>query len=97
MFCLTLVFFILVGSIEGYIRPDEADSRQMLEDENLTRLCLSQPELPRIENNASEINLEEQPGFSFSQPAHIEDLLVCTQVQNKLTEASQVIQLLFSL
>lgn len=75
---------------EGYIRPDETDSRHMLEDENLTRSSLSQPELPRIQNNAIEINLEEQPGFSFSQPAHIEDLLVCTQVQNKqLTQASQ--------
>ncbi|XP_031847438.1 serine/threonine-protein kinase grp isoform X1 [Nomia melanderi] len=72
--------FQTVGSIEGHICHDEADSRQMLEDENLTRFCLSQPELPRIENNASEINLEKQPGFSFSQPAHIEDLLVCTHV-----------------
>ncbi|XP_076295391.1 serine/threonine-protein kinase grp [Lasioglossum baleicum] len=83
-------WFIKMFPKEGCIRPDETDSRQMLEDENLTRFCLSQPELPRVQNNVVEINLEEQPGFSFSQPAHIEDLLVCTQVQNKqLTQASQ--------
>lgn len=82
------------GSVEGYIRPDETDfenRRQAIEDENLTRFCLSQPELPGVENaNPVEINLEERPGFSFSQPAHIEDLLLCTQVQNKqFTQASQ--------
>ncbi|XP_078053386.1 serine/threonine-protein kinase grp [Augochlora pura] len=83
-------WFVNMVQKEGHIRPDETDSRHMLEDENLTRFCLSQPELPRIQNNVIEINLEEQPGFSFSQPAHIEDLLVCTQVQNKqLTQASQ--------
>ncbi|XP_076651707.1 serine/threonine-protein kinase grp [Halictus rubicundus] len=83
-------WFIKMFPKEGYIRPDETDSRQMLEDENSTRFCLSQPELIRVQNNVVEINLEEQPGFSFSQPAHIEDLLVCTQVQNKqLTQASQ--------
>ncbi|CAK9794733.1 Serine/threonine-protein kinase grp [Anthophora plagiata] len=83
--------FQKAGSIEGYIRPDETDSRQVLEDENLTRFCLSQPELIGVEyENAEHINLEERPGFSFSQPAHIEDLLLCTQVQTKqLTQASQ--------
>ncbi|XP_015432470.1 PREDICTED: serine/threonine-protein kinase grp [Dufourea novaeangliae] len=82
--------FQKAGGTDGYIRPDEIDSRQTLEDENLTRFCLSQPELLRITNNAVQINLEEQSGFSFSQPAHIEDLLVCTQVQNKqLTQTSQ--------
>ncbi|XP_033340115.1 serine/threonine-protein kinase grp [Megalopta genalis] len=82
-------WFVKIIQEEGYIRPDETDSTQMLKDENL-RFCLSQPELPRVQNNVVEINLEEQPGFSFSQPAHIEDLLVCTQVQNKqLTQASQ--------
>ncbi|XP_076759826.1 serine/threonine-protein kinase grp [Xylocopa sonorina] len=75
----------------GYVRPDETDSRQVLEDENLTRFCLSQPELPAVESfNAVEINFDERLGFSFSQPAHIEDLLLCTQVQTKqLTQASQ--------
>lgn len=84
--------------MEGCIRPDETDSRQMLEDENLTRFCLSQPELLGMENtNAVQINLEERPGFSFSQPAHIEDLLLCTQVQNKqFTQPSQVMQLRYN-
>ncbi|XP_060825265.1 serine/threonine-protein kinase grp [Bombus pascuorum] len=82
------------GIVEGYIRSDETDfenRRQAIEHENLTRFCLSQPELPGIENaNPVEINLEERPGFSFSQPAHIEDLLLCTQVQNKqFTQTSQ--------
>ncbi|XP_076678572.1 serine/threonine-protein kinase grp [Andrena cerasifolii] len=83
--------FQKAGNMEGCIRPDETDSRQMLEDENLTRFCLSQPELLGMENtNAAQINLEERPGFSFSQPAHIEDLLLCTQVQNKqFTQPSQ--------
>ncbi|KAK1122622.1 hypothetical protein K0M31_009065 [Melipona bicolor] len=80
-----------VGSIERYIRPDETDSKQILEDEKLARFCLSQPELLAIENaNPVQINFEERPGFSFSQPAHIEDLLLCTQVQTKpFTQASQ--------
>lgn len=79
------------GNVEGYIRRDEVDSKQMTEDENLTRFCLSQPELPAEEDaNAVDINFEERPGLSFSQPAHIEDLLLCTQVQNKqFTQASQ--------
>ncbi|XP_034193551.1 serine/threonine-protein kinase grp isoform X1 [Osmia lignaria lignaria] len=82
--------FQRAGTIEGYIRPDETDSRQVLEDENLTRFGLSQPELPTTENaNAVQINLDERQGFSFSQPAHIEDLLLCTQVQTKFTQASQ--------
>lgn len=57
---------------------------------------MSQPELPAIENaNPVQINLEERPGFSFSQPAHIEDLLLCTQVQTKsFTQASQVVHIL---
>ena len=85
-------FCIIVGSIEGHIRSDETDSRQILEDEKLARFCLSQPELPVIGNaNPVQINLEERPGFSLSQPAHIEDLLLCTQVQTKpFTQASQV-------
>ncbi|XP_053977909.1 serine/threonine-protein kinase grp isoform X1 [Hylaeus volcanicus] len=78
------------GGTEGYIRPDETDSRQVLQDENSTRFCLSQPELPGVEINAVQINLEERPGFSFSQPAHIEDLLLCTQAQTKqFTQPSQ--------
>ncbi|XP_017886300.1 serine/threonine-protein kinase grp isoform X1 [Ceratina calcarata] len=73
-----------------YVRPDEIDSRHGLEDENLTRYCLSQPELPTVESaSAVGINLEERPGFSFSQPAHLEDLLLSTQVQNKQFTQSQ--------
>lgn len=81
--------FQKVGSTERHIRPDEIDSKQVSGDENLTRFCLSQPELPGVENaTAIQINLEERPGFSFSQPAHIEDLLLCTQA-NPYTQASQ--------
>lgn len=82
--------FQKVAGMHGCIRIDETDSKQVhSEDENMTRFCLSQPELPGIENvNAAHINLEER--FSFSQPAHIEDLLLCTQVQAKqLTQQSQ--------
>ncbi|XP_043286485.1 serine/threonine-protein kinase grp [Venturia canescens] len=62
------------GSIAKYMRFDD--------EENLTRLCLSQPELPGMENISTvQMNLEERPGFSFSQPAHVEDLLLCTQLQ----------------
>ncbi|XP_076240707.1 serine/threonine-protein kinase grp [Calliopsis andreniformis] len=83
--------FQKAGSVEGCIRPDETDSRQMLEDENLTRFGLSQPELLGIDNNSmTQFGLEERPKFSFSQPAHIEDLLLCTQIQNKqFTQPSQ--------
>lgn len=65
----------------------------MLENENITRFGLSQPELFRVDNgNMTQINFDERPGFSFSQPAHIENLLLCTQVQNKqFTQQSQVI------
>ncbi|XP_066586977.1 serine/threonine-protein kinase grp [Prorops nasuta] len=46
------------------------------------KFCLSQPELPREENlNSVNINLETREGISFSQPAHMEDLLISTQVQ----------------
>ncbi|KAG7200518.1 hypothetical protein KM043_001082 [Ampulex compressa] len=70
----------------------EVDGKQIhLENEDLTRLCLSQPELPGMENiTTMRINLEERPGFSFSQPAHMEDLLLCTQVQTmQQTQPSQ--------
>lgn len=62
------------------------------DDEHLTRLCLSQPELPGMDHFGSvHINLEERPGFSFSQPAHVEDLLLCTQLQAMPnTQTSQV-------
>jgi len=60
------------------------------EDENLRNVCLSQPEFPGIENNDTiEFNLDRRPAFSFSQPAHVEDLLLCTQLQN-MTQPSQV-------
>ncbi|XP_008553798.1 serine/threonine-protein kinase grp [Microplitis demolitor] len=46
------------------------------------RVCLSQPEFPSV-NSSVHINLDERPGFSFSQPAALEDLLLSTQpVQN---------------
>ena len=52
------------------------------DDENLTRFCLSQPELPGPNNHTIiNINIDERPGFSFSQPAQLEDLLLCTQLQ----------------
>ncbi|XP_015592593.1 serine/threonine-protein kinase grp isoform X3 [Cephus cinctus] len=61
------------------------------DEENLTTLCMSQPELPGKENiNSVRINFEERPGFSFSQPAHMEDLLLCTQLQaTQYTQTSQ--------
>lgn len=75
---------------------DETDSRTNLkrlhpdDEENLTRFCLSQPELPGVENvHSVRINLEERPAFSFSQPAHMEDLLLCSQVQLQQTQNSQ--------
>lgn len=61
---------------------------QRLDDEYITRLGLSQPEFPDSENQSLHINLEERPGFSFSQPAALEDLFLSTQpVQN--TQTSQ--------
>ncbi|XP_033222243.1 serine/threonine-protein kinase grp isoform X2 [Belonocnema kinseyi] len=52
------------------------------EEEVLMRTCLSQPELPGKETNGlSTFTIEERPGFSFSQPAHMEDLLLSTQLQ----------------
>lgn len=60
------------------------------EDESLRNVCLSQPEFPRTDNgNTIQFNLDERPAFSFSQPAHIEDLFLCTQLQ-ALTQPSQV-------
>lgn len=60
-----------------------------VEDENLRNVCLSQPEFLGMEsNNAIQFNLDERPPFSFSQPAHVDDLL-CTQLQT-LTQPSQV-------
>jgi len=74
---------------------DEVDARSHLnlastEDESLRNVCLSQPEFPRTDNgNTIQFNLDERPAFSFSQPAHMEDLLLCTQLQ-ALTQPSQV-------
>lgn len=58
----------------------------------MANVCLSQPELPGMENNdLIQINLDERPAFSFSQPAHIDDLLLCTQLQAmQHTQPSQV-------
>ncbi|XP_063976050.1 serine/threonine-protein kinase grp [Diachasmimorpha longicaudata] len=58
------------------------------DDEDITRLGLSQPEFPDTENQSLHINADERPGFSFSQPAALEDLFLSTQpVQN--TQTSQ--------
>ncbi|XP_028982095.1 serine/threonine-protein kinase grp isoform X2 [Diachasma alloeum] len=58
------------------------------DEEAITRLGLSQPEFPDTENQVFQINLDERPGFSFSQPAALEDLFLSTQpVQN--TQTSQ--------
>ncbi|XP_034947360.1 serine/threonine-protein kinase grp [Chelonus insularis] len=70
---------------------DHVDGRKIkmkrYSDEPLMRLGLSQPEFPGIENSLH-INLEERQGFSFSQPAALEDLLLLTQpVQN--TQSTQ--------
>ncbi|XP_014612143.1 PREDICTED: serine/threonine-protein kinase grp-like [Polistes canadensis] len=47
---------------------------------NPSRSCLSQPDFVGEENvNIENMKLDEKTGFSFSQPAHIEDLLLCTQ------------------
>lgn len=75
--------FNKVENSEGHDRVDGVLKRvRSDEEENLTRFCLSQPELPGMKNDGSvHINLEERPGFSFSQPAHVEDLLLCTQLQ----------------
>lgn len=61
------------------------------EDENLRNVCLSQPEFPGMEESsgATQFNLNERPMFSFSQPAHVDDLLLCTQLQ-AMTQPSQV-------
>lgn len=82
--------FQRVGGMEGYIRSDETDAKQVAAEDEM-QFCLSQPELSVADNMSGvQINLEERPGFSFSQPAHIEDLLLCTQVQTKqLTQQSQ--------
>lgn len=43
-------------------------------------------------NSAIQINLDGRPAFSFSQPAHVEDLLLCTQLQAmQQTQPSQVV------
>ncbi|KMQ93264.1 serine threonine-protein kinase grp-like protein [Lasius niger] len=73
---------------------DEVDARSHLnqtstEYESLRNVCLSQPEFPRTDgSNTIQFNLDERPAFSFSQPAHMEDLLLCTQLQ-VLTQPSQ--------
>ncbi|XP_011313971.1 serine/threonine-protein kinase grp [Fopius arisanus] len=49
------------------------------DEECVTRFGLSQPEFPHMENQPLYMNLEERPGFSFSQPAALGDLLLLTQ------------------
>ncbi|CAD6213254.1 GSCOCG00003989001-RA-CDS [Cotesia congregata] len=71
-------------------REAEAERRAKFKrysDEDFNRVCLSQPEFPSV-NSSVRINLDERPGFSFSQPAALEDLLLSTQpVQN--TQSTQ--------
>ena len=43
-------------------------------------------------NDTIQFNLDRRPTFSFSQPAHVEDLLLGTQLQ--FTQPSQVRSLL---
>ncbi|KAH0954187.1 hypothetical protein HN011_000098 [Eciton burchellii] len=80
--------------VTNFTRGDQLDGRNYsdqtyAENENLRNVCLSQPEFPGIENNDTiEFNLDGRPAFSFSQPAHVEDLLLCTQLQN-MTQPSQ--------
>lgn len=59
------------------------------DDDNSIRVCLSQPELPGPGYNTSvQLNCVDRPGFSFSQPAALEDLLLSSQpVQS--TQSSQ--------
>ena len=68
------------------------------DEESSAKLCLSQPELPGIENHGlSTFTIEERPGFSFSQPAHMEDLLLSTQLQTlPNTQTSQVLNYSYS-
>lgn len=67
--------------------------RLLIEDEeSMTKICYSQPEL--IENDiiTSAFTTKECPNFSFSQPAHMEDLLLSTQLQTlPNTQTSQVL------
>lgn len=83
-----------------YLRftDDEVDAsnlnRTYAENESLRNVCLSQPEFSGMEsNNAIQFNLDGRPTFSFSQPAHVEDLLLGTQLQ-AFTQPSQVYILL---
>lgn len=77
------------GSSSDYDMP--ARKHVHTEEENPGRFCLSQPELFGVENvNIANVKVDERPGLSFSQPAHIEDLLLCTQVQAlQCTQQSQ--------
>lgn len=77
------------GPNSNYNEP--ARKHVHVEEENSARFCLSQPELCGEENvNLVNIKVDERPGLSFSQPAHIEDLLLSTQIQTlQCTQASQ--------
>ncbi|XP_020287477.1 serine/threonine-protein kinase grp [Pseudomyrmex gracilis] len=80
-------WFATKMSIDEVDGPNHLNQTNV-EDENLRNVCLSQPEFLGMEsNNAIQFNLDERPPFSFSQPAHVDDLL-CTQLQT-LTQPSQ--------
>lgn len=75
--------------VDGY-----RSKRLLIEEEDsLTKICYSQPEL--IENNiiTNTFTSKECPNFSFSQPAHMEDLLLSTQLPTTQpnTQTSQVL------
>ncbi|XP_012288696.1 serine/threonine-protein kinase grp [Orussus abietinus] len=71
-----------VDGLAGRDQIDGFDLKRMHYDhQDLKRLCLSQPELPGMENiNYQRINFVERPAFCFSQPAHMEDLLLSSQL-----------------
>ncbi|XP_043462969.1 serine/threonine-protein kinase grp [Leptopilina heterotoma] len=57
--------------------------RLLIEDEDsLTKICYSQPEIIENNINSNTFTSTEYPNFSFSQPAHMEDLLLSTQLPN---------------
>lgn len=79
--------------VTNFTKGDERGARNQLnqaytEAENLRNVCLSQPEFPGMDcTDSIQFNLDGRQ-FSFSQPAHVEDLLLGTQLQ-AFTQASQ--------
>lgn len=92
------IFHVRYKDIFTWFTGDERGARNQLnqaytEAENLRNVCLSQPEFPGMDcTDSIQFNLDGRQ-FSFSQPAHVEDLLLGTQLQ-AFTQASQVHSLL---